>query len=136
MWHPCWIALIFVQVVLQVPTALADCVPEFEVCAMNRDCCDTLQCTPGDWEVTTDSTCLSKRSIALDNLTDGWRLRLIVHYYGRLEKKNGKTPQEIRELVERNSRSFSKLVARLERKYKQPVYEDNCTELYFCSSTF
>jgi len=56
-------------------TTSTNCAKEFERCVTNRDCCgrdgdgdEVLECVTGDWEITTDSTCLSKRSQELETL--------------------------------------------------------------------
>lgn len=109
------------------PTDAADdslsCVEEFGNCVMNRDCCNDLQCITGDWAVTTDSTCLSKRSAALDELSKSNKMELIHQFYKSKvpTEQQQKPSQQITDLVHKNNRSFPHLVARLERKYHTTV---------------
>lgn len=107
--------------------AKAQCVEEFGLCVMNRDCCDGLNCVTGDWQYTTDSTCLSKRSEQIDNLnlTFEERLTLVSSFYSRDEirkveqtgKDYGKSIADVEKIVNRYRQDFPKLVSRLEEKY-------------------
>eukprot|EP00549_Striatella_unipunctata_P002740 CAMPEP_0118706928 /NCGR_PEP_ID=MMETSP0800-20121206/20879_1 /TAXON_ID=210618 ORGANISM="Striatella unipunctata, Strain CCMP2910" /NCGR_SAMPLE_ID=MMETSP0800 /ASSEMBLY_ACC=CAM_ASM_000638 /LENGTH=110 /DNA_ID=CAMNT_0006609615 /DNA_START=101 /DNA_END=433 /DNA_ORIENTATION=- len=97
---------------------------------MNRDCCEGLECNVGDWSVTTDSTCLSKRSQRLEDLSDDKKVNLIVGYYASLSltsqssSSSNKTPQEAKELALKHRYNFAKLVVRLEKKYGIPLKEE------------
>mmetsp|Transcript_28382 Transcript_28382/g.41248 ORF Transcript_28382/g.41248 Transcript_28382/m.41248 type:complete len:209 (+) Transcript_28382:1366-1992(+) len=102
-------------------TSSINCVAEFETCVMSRDCCGDIECVAGDWAVTTDSTCLSKRSQAFDALSEDKRLDLITRFYDETSSEKEKTAEDIKSLVKKNSNSFSKLIYRLERKYKVSV---------------
>mmetsp|Transcript_12522 Transcript_12522/g.15092 ORF Transcript_12522/g.15092 Transcript_12522/m.15092 type:complete len:98 (+) Transcript_12522:1-294(+) len=94
---------------------------------MPRDCCDSLSCVAGDWEVTTDSTCLSSRSESLNALSVEERITLLQTFYRQRETKNGfayNSPEEAKALVEKYERSFAKLVQRIERKYDVTIGEE------------
>jgi hypothetical protein len=103
----------------------AACSMEFERCVMNRDCCEGYDCIVGDWEVTTDSTCLSDRSVQLNSLEMTKKVSLIQRYYDALGVAK-KTPQDAEVLAKKyaNKREFAQLVVRLERKYGIPVDYD------------
>ena len=103
----------------------AACSMEFERCVMNRDCCEGYHCVMGDWEVTTDSTCLSDRSVQLNSLDMTKKVGLIQRYYDALGEAK-KTPQDAEVLAKKyaNKREFAQLVVRLERKYGIPVVDD------------
>ena len=85
---------------------------------MQRDCCEGLLCVTGEWQYTTDSTCLSPRSKDIDdqNLSMEKRIIFIQKCYQRVEKHN-KSAEDVRKLVKKHDNVFSKLVTRLERKY-------------------
>ncbi len=107
--------------------ASAACVEEFERCVMNRDCCEGYHCVMGDWEVTTDSTCLSDRSVHLNSLERNKKVALIQRYYEILgDGEVKKTPQDAEVLATKyaNKREFAQLVVRLERKYGVRVEYD------------
>jgi hypothetical protein len=72
------------DVVSAFGNASATCLDEFERCVMNRDCCEGYRCVMGDWEVTTDSTCLSDRSVQLNALERSKKVALIQRYYETL----------------------------------------------------
>ena len=105
----------------------AQCVEEFGICVMNRDCCDDLDCITGDWQYTTDSTCLSKRSEQIDNLSMSTKTKisLIEEYYNRDEvvnrlKESEKSKQLsdfAKNIVKRYDQNFPQLISRLEAKY-------------------
>ncbi len=81
----------------------------------------------GDWEVTTDSTCLSDRSVQLNALERSKKVALIQRYYETLgDGEAKKTPQDAEVLATKyaNKREFAQLVIRLERKYGVPVDYD------------
>ena len=125
----------------------ADCVKEFGQCVTNRDCCradevDTteqqhgdLECVLGDWSVTTDSTCLSKRSQELEELSKEQNLDhqsltvLLKHHIYRYpeireahskrlrESKREEDPLFYQKITEKYRHEFARLVVGLERKY-------------------
>mmetsp|Transcript_15190 Transcript_15190/g.21493 ORF Transcript_15190/g.21493 Transcript_15190/m.21493 type:complete len:128 (-) Transcript_15190:537-920(-) len=113
---------ILVCICLNDSMVAADCAKEFDKCVMPRDCCDGLSCVAGDWEVTTDSTCLSSRSENLNALTIDQRVKLIQTFY--TQQAAGKSPEEAKALVEKYERSFAKLVSRIERKYGVAIDEE------------
>jgi hypothetical protein len=125
----CWLlSLLF----LLASHVRSDCVEEFGKCVMNRDCCNAagrgdstaLECMAGDWAVTTDSTCLSKRSQTLNGLAEQDRIALIVTFYQRVLPDNEKkAPGEVEKLVAKYERKFAQLVLRLEKKYKTSIQE-------------
>jgi hypothetical protein len=122
-WILSWITIICAK---QIGVASGDCSPEFLTCLMNRDCCDGLQCVTGDWAVTTDSTCLSERSIALDDLSKEEKFNMIQTFYAeKVPTDSVKSSEEAQRLVEKYSRSFAQLVSRLERRYIIAVTDDN-----------
>lgn len=94
---------------------------------MNRDCCDALDCVTGDWAVTTDSTCLSKRSQSLNDLNEEVKLDLITSYYQALPGE-GKTPQQVQKMFAKYEQKFAQLVTRLEQKYNMPFQEEPTAE--------
>jgi hypothetical protein len=100
----------------------AQCAEEFEKCVMNRDCCEGSSCVAGDWSVTTDSTCLSKRSEKLNALAMDEKLELVQEFYAKLPDSTN-TPTKAKDLVEKYAgrREFAQLVARLKRKYDKSV---------------
>jgi hypothetical protein len=125
----CWLLFLLFLLASHVRS---DCVEEFGKCVMNRDCCNAagrgdstvLECMVGDWAVTTDSTCLSKRSQTLNGLTEQDRIALIVTFYQRVLPDNEKkSPGEVEKLVAKYERKFAQLVLRLEKKYKTSVQE-------------
>jgi hypothetical protein len=108
----------------------SDCVPEFGKCVMNRDCCAGSECMAGDWAVTTDSTCLSKRSQSLNGLAEPDRIALITRYYQRVlppDEDKKKAPGEVEKLVAKYERKFAQLVLRLEEKYQASMQEEGET---------
>jgi hypothetical protein len=119
--------------------AKSDCVEEFGTCVMNRDCCGattttaggTLECVAGDWAVTTDSTCLSKRSQLLNGMEQKDKIALIANFYQRVGKigSKGKSPEEVEQLVTKYERKFAQLVLRLEKKYETSMGEETNTKL-------
>jgi hypothetical protein len=130
------LSIVFLFLFLVVPRN-SSCVPEFEKCAMPRDCCEGLSCVGGDWQYTTDSTCLSPKSEQLEaqTLTLEERVKLVLQFY---QKANApaKTTEEVERLVMKKYRgNFPKLVAKLEGKYDVEfdiiieVMEDNKDEL-------
>lgn len=67
----------------------------------------------GDWEVTTDSTCLSDRSVHLNSLERNKKVALIQRYYEILgDGEVKKTPQDAEVLATKyaNKREFAQLV--------------------------
>ena len=103
-------------------TADASCSMEFDTCVTNRDCCGSLTCVTGDWAVTTDSTCLSSRSTQLDALPRENKLDLLTKFYTeKAPEDKRKSAEEAEALLDKNLRSFAKLVSRIEKKYVIPV---------------
>jgi hypothetical protein len=108
-----------------VVTASSSCVVEFDKCVTNRDCCDDLECVTGDWQYTTDSTCLSQKSQHMDVQTKGLTLEektaLVEEFYSSLSYKEDeettKTKEEITKIAHKYRHEFPKLVQKLERKY-------------------
>ena len=102
-----------------------NCLPEFDKCVMNRDCCgEDIECVAGKWEVTTDSTCLSTRSKILEQLSRDEKLRLLKDFYdNQVPPAKRKSTDQVVKLYEKNARSFAKLVARLEKKYDLSMVE-------------
>ena len=100
--------------------AAATCSNEFETCVMNRDCCGGLACVTGDWAITTDSTCLSERSVQLQALSRQEQLDLLVNFYtsDKIPADKHKSLQQVEILFNKNRRSFAKLVTRIETAYK------------------
>ena len=100
---------------------------------MSRDCCDDLTCVTGDWAVTTDSTCLSERSVALDAMSTADRVAMIYNFYHQtahdIPDEKRKTRNEAQALVDKHARSFAKLVARIEKLYDRPIVVSNKDEL-------
>ena len=104
----------------------AGCVEEFGQCVMNRDCCEGMKCITGDWQYTTDSTCLSNRSEQIDNLnlTTEERIDAVFLFYSNdmvvrqlKEQEKGKSRTDVEKIVKRYIQDFPKLVSRLEKKY-------------------
>lgn len=104
----------------------AGCVEEFGPCVMNRDCCEGMKCITGDWQYTTDSTCLSNRSEQIDNLnlTTEERIDVVLSFYSNKgvisklkEQEKGKSRTDVEKIVKRYIQDFPKLVSRLEKKY-------------------
>lgn len=105
----------------------AACSNEFETCVMNRDCCEGLHCAAGDWAYTTDSTCLSDRSVKLNALGIDKKVGLIHQFYTNLGDTM-KTNDQVEALTKKyaDRREFAQLVMRLERKYGVAVnFEGN-----------
>lgn len=101
-------------------TTTSSCVQEFEQCSMPRDCCEGLSCVGGDWEYTTDSTCLSPKSEQLEGLrlTKTQQIQLVQDFY--VKGNVVKTDAQVEDIV-RRFQPFSKLVLSLERKYDRPM---------------
>ncbi|CAB9517176.1 expressed unknown protein [Seminavis robusta] len=110
-------------VLFLVSGAHGACSGEFENCVVSRDCCGNhLSCETGNWAVTTDSTCLSERSVLLEALPREEKLDLLVQFYSNLHfEERRKSKEEVEKLFDKNSRSFAKLVSRIEKHYKMPV---------------
>lgn len=128
--HPFTLVALLVLLIsslLLTPTIASECVEEFDNCVMNRDCCQDLKCVTGDWQFTTDSTCLSTRSEQIDNLklSQEEKVSIVEQYYNRDEVakklKDGEEKKKSREyvtkIVRRYDQEFPKLVSRLEAKY-------------------
>jgi hypothetical protein len=96
----------------------ADCLQEFDKCVTNRDCCGDLQCRLGDWSLTTDSTCLSDRSMEMNSKALEQQVALVQRYYQRVAHGK-KSLNEIETLTRKYSMKgeFARLVIRLERMY-------------------
>jgi hypothetical protein len=94
---------------------------------MNRDCCEHLSCITGDWQFTTDSTCLSKRSEEIDHLklTIEEKMTLVEGYYNHIGSNGDnvdvdgqrKSRKDVEKIVRKYDLEFPKLVSRLEQKY-------------------
>jgi hypothetical protein len=101
------------------------CVVEFDRCVTNRDCCQGLECIAGDWQYTTDSTCLSHRSRHIEESVKGMtiddKVRILQTYYDATAKK---PLEEITKIAYRYRHDFPKLVSRLERKYGLNTFPD------------
>ena len=115
------------------PQEEINCVPEFDKCVMNRDCCNfnkgddpsTLECVTGDWAVTTDSTCLSARSKLLEQLSKDEKIQLLKDFYdNKVPSMSRKSTSEVVKLYEKFARSFAKLVVRLETKYELTMVDN------------
>ncbi|KAG7337436.1 hypothetical protein IV203_034504 [Nitzschia inconspicua] len=107
------------------------CVAEFDKCVTNRDCCPNLECVTGDWQYTTDSTCLSHRSQTIESDIQGMTLEektslLLRFYQTRLveEGTEHKSPNDVGKIAYKYRHDFPKLVAKLERKYGQGSFPD------------
>jgi hypothetical protein len=142
------LAAVFLFLLLRGPITVrassassTNCVEEFGQCVTNRDCCGreehldrTVECVTGDWEVTTDSTCLSKRSQELDALSkencfDHQTLTVLLkhHIYQHPEIREQQTkrfrekeidPLFYEKIADKYRHDFAKLIVSLERKYK------------------
>ena len=96
---------------------------------MNRDCCANLKCVTGDWQYTTDSTCLSTRSEQIDklNLSMEEKILIVEQYYNQQHEmyiankmndgEKNKSRKNVEKIVKRHDQEFPKLVSRLEAKY-------------------
>lgn len=95
-----------------------DCVPEFGKCVMPRDCCEGLSCIAGEWQYTTDSTCLSPKSAQIEqlHLTAEQRQELLAAFYQNVGAT--KSLQDLEYLLKKYRGKFPALVLKLERKYK------------------
>lgn len=100
-------------------SVVAVCVDEFEACVMPRDCCPGLTCVGGDWQYTTDSTCMSPLSAWLEDqhYSIQSRKELLATFYQEIDVK--KTDEQLEHLVKKYRSNFPKLVAKLEAKYQQ-----------------
>jgi hypothetical protein len=96
----------------------SSCEAEFGKCVMNRDCCEGLSCVAGDWQFTTDSTCLSPKSARIEErgFSKEEKERIVTQFYHK-QGVLDKTPAQIEHLVKKYGRKFHQLVARLEKKY-------------------
>jgi hypothetical protein len=142
------LAAVFLLLLLRDPitagassASFTNCVEEFGQCVTNRDCCGreehgdrTVECVTGDWEVTTDSTCLSKRSQELEDLSkengfDHQTLTVLLkhHIYQHPEIREQQTkrfrdkeidPLFYEKIAHKYRHDFAKLIVSLERKYK------------------
>lgn len=137
-----WKALVstlFIFVLSGPKTAVtANCVEEFGQCVTNRDCCGyedrAVECVTGDWEITTDSTCLSQRSQELESLSkengfDHQSLTVLLEHHiyqlPEIREQHAKRfrdqemdPQFYRKAAKKYRHEFAKLIVSLERKYK------------------
>ena len=93
------------------------CVKEYGRCVMPRDCCEGLSCVAGDWQYTTDSTCLSPKSAEIEqlHLTLEMRRDLVKAFYDKVQVS--KTDEEVDHLLKKYRGEFPKLVTKLEGKY-------------------
>ena len=129
-------ALFNMMIIKKVVSEQQQCVQEFDNCVINRDCCTNLKCITGDWQYTTDSTCLSPRSEQIDNmkLSREEKIRKVETFYNQDEimnygvekggeeeeeerKSNKKSRKEIEKIVIKYDQEFPKLISRLEAKY-------------------
>lgn len=94
------------------------CVKEYGRCVMPRDCCQGLLCVAGDWQYTTDSTCLSPKTAEIEQLrlTLEMRRELLKTFYDKVQVT--KTDDEVDHLLKKFRSEFPKLVSKLEGKYK------------------
>lgn len=71
----------------------------------------------GDWQFTTDSTCLTPRSEAIDAkmFPQEERIALVTGYYEKA--KIVKEKAFVEKIVRKYGHEFAKLVSRLEQKY-------------------
>lgn len=138
----CYLIIIVVIVVVHIASSSESCVQEFGNCVMNRDCCDGLTCVTGDWQYTTDSTCLSPKSATIEAkaYTRKEQEMLVARFYNDLDTttstmdnddksdekeandnrndKRKKSSEEINTLVYKKFRNkFPQLVSKLEKKY-------------------
>jgi hypothetical protein len=101
------------------PTSSSSCVEEFGQCVTNRDCCQGLECILGDWQYTTDSTCLSPKSQEVDaaiiGMTVDDKTNLLQHFY--TSQNIAKTNDEVAKIAYKYRHQFPRLVAKLEQKY-------------------
>ena len=104
-----------VHVVVSVDDS--SCVKEYGRCVMPRDCCEGLLCVAGDWQYTTDSTCLSPKSAEFEqlHLTGETRRDLLKTFYDKIQVS--KTDDEVDHLLKKYRGEFPKLVTKLEGKY-------------------
>ena len=93
------------------------CVQEYGRCVMPRDCCAGLLCVAGDWQYTTDSTCLSPKTAEIEqlHLTLEQRRELVKTFYHKVQIT--KKDDEVDHLLKKYRGEFPKLVAKLEGKY-------------------
>ena len=96
----------------------SSCVKEYGRCVMPRDCCHGLLCVAGDWQYTTDSTCLSPKSAEIEklHLTLEMRRELVQAFYHKIHV--AKTDEEVDHLLKKYRGEFPSLVSKLEGKYK------------------
>lgn len=120
---PCKVALLFCLLwlsalrVVSLEVDDAACVKEYGRCVMPRDCCEGLLCVAGDWQYTTDSTCLSPKSAEIEQLrlTLEMRRELLKQFYGKVHVS--KTDAEVDHLLKKYRGEFPTLVSKLEGKY-------------------
>lgn len=112
---------------------LSPCVVEFDRCVTNRDCCTNLECVTGDWEYTTDSTCLSQWSrdidAAIKSMTLDEKTNLLLFFYQTItaedrEGKEEKSKEDISQIGYKYRHVFPKLVSKLGRKYGEHSVAD------------
>mmetsp|Transcript_59951 Transcript_59951/g.90378 ORF Transcript_59951/g.90378 Transcript_59951/m.90378 type:complete len:202 (+) Transcript_59951:166-771(+) len=94
-----------------------NCVGEFDKCVIQRDCCEGLNCVTGDWQYTTDSTCLSPKSegIVASKFSFEEKVSLVNRFYEKMAV--AKTADEVEKIVHKYKRDFPNLIVKLERKY-------------------
>lgn len=115
------IGMLLLLAPLQVVLAQeVNCLPEFDTCVMNRDCCgNDIECVAGKWEVTTDSTCLSARSKIMGQFSRMEQIEILKDFYdNKVPSQNRKSTAEVVKMYDKHARRFPKLVARLEEKYE------------------
>ena len=105
-----------------------NCADEFENCVTNRDCCGHIECITGDWQYTTDSTCLSERSRTLDMQTKGLKLNVneiiislkdYIYQHSSITISVQQEDEEIffSKIAYKYRHDIPKLIVKLEKKY-------------------
>jgi hypothetical protein len=79
-----------------------------------------LEGVTGDWQCTTDSSCLSKKSIAIENAIASFRTEDKTDVLQELYT----LPEEVSKIAYKYRHDFPKLVAKLERKYADGSFPD------------
>lgn len=118
----CSYCLIFLY--FAVGASQHSCIEEFGTCAVQRDCCPNLKCVTGDWQYTTDSTCLSPRSEAVEwkarEYSKDDKISVLIEFYQNIESGSSqhKSKEDIEKIVRRYDNEFPKLISKLEQKYQ------------------
>lgn len=107
-----------ISIVGSASTDNTACVPEFDRCTMPRDCCEGLSCVTGEWQYSTDSTCLSAKSAEIEqqHLTFDQRRALLEAFYEKVGVS--KARDEVEHLLKKFRGEFPRLVMKLEGKYQ------------------